>query len=424
MDDRIEAAAHAAQPPPPGTVRRRHVFYVSGFDPQGPSRYHGLYATEAALQSGVNGMATTVSRRHNDGKHTSWWDVEARAGDSEVRTRYEFMRWDDIVRTEWPRGRMTQVAQTFRTIAHYLRTGALDRMRAIYPVSYPVCLTPALLIIGIGLWVVISAAAWWGMAQWAGVWLAAAAWTVGVAGAVAGAWVLEARMQLAWLMRSYAFTARYAGGRVPALDDRLRTFGRRIAEVVSQGNVDEVLVVGHSSGVKMAVTAVARAIEVMSELNGASGTSAKQPPPALALLTLGHCVPVLSALREAQPFRDDLRAVAHAAAWAWLDVTAPADGCSFVLIDPTVGCDDVPGAANDRPKLVSPRFATLFSAQTYARVVRDKMGYHFRYLMATERAGAYDYFAITAGPITLATRFAQAVSITDFHTKRRVGKGR
>ena len=32
-------------------VKRRAVFYIEGYDPRGPSHYHGLYRDEAAKQA-------------------------------------------------------------------------------------------------------------------------------------------------------------------------------------------------------------------------------------------------------------------------------------------------------------------------------------------------------------------------------------
>ena len=394
-------------PAMPDLVRRRHVFYVSGFDPQGPARYHAMYAAEAAKQSAVNGMRIDVGRRRNAGTERSWWPVHAVDRGHIVETHYEFLRWDDIVRAEWPRDRWVQLLQSFRTPWHYLRNGALRRLFAVYPVSVYLMIAPALLVLGVvacsALFAVLLFA--WDRAGYG----AAVLWLVGTALAVWGAWHLENRLQLAWLMRSYAFTTRHADGRVPAIEARLDAFGQRIAEVIDEGAVDEVLVVGHSSGAQMAVSAVARAEQRLA-------ADAKRP--ALGLMTVGHCVPILSFLPAATTFREDLRRTANATSWCWTDFTAPADGCSFVLIDPTVQCEGVPGAHADRPKVLSPRFASMFSAAAYAPLRRDKMRYHFQYLMASERPGAYDYFLVTAGAMRLADRFGALRSIAGDHGAR------
>jgi hypothetical protein len=401
----------------PRRVRRRHVFYVSGFDPQGPSRYHALYAGEATRQAAVNGMRIDVGRRHNENAVQAWWPVRAEVDGSEVDVRYEFLRWDDIVRTHWPRNAWHQWVQTLQTITHYLRTGAATRIRRIYAPPFTILVSPAIILLALALAALVAGGVAAGLHRVSGVLPGAMGGLAVMVAAFALARWVEKQMQLAWLMRSYAFTTRYAAGMVPAMQQRIAAFGQRIADVIAAGDVDEVLVVGHSSGGQMAVSAVARAIELGDGRGAGPGARV-----ATSLMTLGHCMPILSALDEAGFFRDDLRLVANTRNWTWLDFTAPADGCCFVLTDPTAGCDGVPGSAEDRPKLLSPRFVTLFGRESYARIVRDKMRYHFQYLMAAEKPGAYDYFAITAGASALAERFAAHRSVVDDHQRPKASK--
>ena len=48
-------------------VRRRRLFFISGFDPQGPAHYHRLYAEQAALQAAVSGYRVAVGPRGERG---------------------------------------------------------------------------------------------------------------------------------------------------------------------------------------------------------------------------------------------------------------------------------------------------------------------------------------------------------------------
>ena len=57
-------------------------------------------------------------------------------------------------------------------------------------------------------------------------------------------------------MHDYAFTAQDGGAYPPALEARIAAFADRIAEVL-EGDWDEVLVVGHSSGAYLAVSVLA-----------------------------------------------------------------------------------------------------------------------------------------------------------------------
>jgi hypothetical protein len=215
----------------------------------------------------------------------------------------------------------------------------------------------------------------------------------------------EAKVQMAWLMRSTRFILRQAGGGTPALEARLDEFAARVAAVRAAAEVDEILVVGHSSGAMLAVSVVARTLEVETPPGGAT----------LSLLTLGECIPMLSYQPEARAFRAELARVASSASWQWVDFTAPPDGCCFALVDPTSVCDErASSVAWHPPKRLSPRFAQLFEAADYVAVRRDKYRCHFQYLMASGLPGAYDYFAITAGALTLSERYASTPGVEDF----------
>lgn len=409
-------AAHHATPttPPPetGRVRRRHVLYLSGFDPQGPSHYHALYAEQAALQAQVNGERIEVGPRQRAGGNAAW-DVTWHPGDGDrdavVETRYEFLRWDDIVRQHWPRGQARLLALTLSTTGRLLRNGSLWRILQTSWPAFIALAAPAGLVVG-ALWAALAIGA-------LGLWLASVSSpflglgvSLGLLAALSAlAKRAQAKVQMAWLMRSASVILEQAKGRLPALEQRLDTFAAHLVAQVSADAVDEVLVVGHSSGAMLAVSVVARAMAQSPAL-------LEQRVP-VALLTLGQCIPVLSYQPEATSFRGELARLRAAPRLVWVDMTAPPDGCCFALMDPTEVCLDgmaEPVRQPGGPKRLSPRFAQSFSPERYHSVRRDKYRCHFQYLMATELPASFDYFSVTAGPLHLAERFAQQASITGF----------
>jgi pimeloyl-ACP methyl ester carboxylesterase len=216
---------------------------------------------------------------------------------------------------------------------------------------------------------------------------------------------------MAWLMRSTRFILRQARGATPELEARIDEFAQRVAAALGDDANDEVLVVGHSSGAMLAVSTAARAL-VRRDRATPAGESGGRP---LSLLTLGECIPMLSYQPEAGAFRAELATLATSSSLTWLDFTAPPDGCCFALVDPTAVCEEREQAARwVPPKRLSPRFAQMFDAPTYAQVRADKYRCHFQYLMASQIPGAYDYFAITAGPQRLGDRFAAQAGVENF----------
>ena len=93
-----------------GTVSRRTVFYIPGFDPRGPVHYHGLYRSEGTKQAAVNGLLPAVSKRQTVDAVEARWTVEAGG----VETDYRFLRYEDIIRAQWPRNALAMYGAVMR----------------------------------------------------------------------------------------------------------------------------------------------------------------------------------------------------------------------------------------------------------------------------------------------------------------------
>ena len=389
----------------PRQVRQRCVFYLSGFDPKGAAHYHAMYRTEAALQAQVSGMPMEVGVRQKTASGNSFWKVSANPPEGPVKTHYVFFRWDDIVREHWPRSRIRLITDLLCTTWLNLRTGTLWRM---FRLSWPPAVAlfaPFLLLCAVLLGTpLLVAIVVWQIPPIDGWVPTIVAITTLTALWLAIALALEKKYGMAWLLRSYAFTASQAGGRASQIDARLEQHAESLLHRINNYADDEVLIVGHSSGSMMAASVLAKALSRDPQL-GARG-------PVVSLLTLGQCMPMLGCLPQARAFRSDLQRLANAEAIDWLDFSAPPDGCCFALTDPLAAC----GVTNekerqDRPKLLSPRFAEMFELPQYLAIKRDKLRMHFQYLMAGSKATSYDFFAITAGAKTLADRFKNEASV-------------
>jgi hypothetical protein len=175
-------------------------------------------------------------------------------------------------------------------------------------------------------------------------------------------------------------------------------FGARIRAALDE-DVDEVLVVGHSSGAHMGVSVLADLIRA-----GLPGG------PVLSFLTLGHAVPMVSFLPRAGRLRADLALMAGQGRIPWVDISAPGDGCTFALCDPVAVTGVAPAEAR-WPLVLSAAFTRTLSPERQAALRRRYFRLHFQYLCAfdalRDRADDYDYFRTTAGPLTLWARYGQ-----------------
>jgi hypothetical protein len=229
----------------------------------------------------------------------------------------------------------------------------------------------------------------------------AAAYVAGGAAACilwAAAISLERRINTMWLVRIYDFAILWAKGRLPQLQRRMDTFAGRIQEKLRDPDVDEVLLVGFSVGTMLAVSVAARV------QRGSTACDLAR----FNLLTLGHCIPLLGLIPEARAFRDELRRLGGEPEVRWNDYSSPTDWGSFALVEPISFCVD-PSIAINPPRMASPRFHTMFGAERYALLRRDKRRMHLQYLMAGEQPSQYDYFSLTAGPQRMRDACAPAI---------------
>lgn len=372
---------------------RRRVLYLPGYDPIPPRRYRELYRREGAAQAAISGYLLEFGARRD--RTGFGWGVTGAFPQGEAQADIEVLVWADVVAGSMGRSIPATYGQLVRTAWAYIGSGALFRLMRLRRGPVIAALYPiAVLLAQLAAALALAGLIWWAGAVWLH-WLPGLA--AGLAAAAALLWWfrrIDGRIFAYYLMHDYAFTAQDGGAYPPALEARIAAFADRVAEVLA-GDWDEVLVVGHSSGAYLAVSVLADLIR--------SGRAPEDGR--LALLTLGHVVPMASFLPNAGRLRDDLRYLSARPEVDWVDVSAPGDACCFGLCDPVSVSVGEP-AGRRGPLVLSGAFTQTLSPAAQRALRGRWFRLHFQYLCAFDRPGDYDYFAITAGPLRLAERFA------------------
>lgn len=390
-------------------VRARRVFYIPGYDPIHPRRYRELYRKEGAAQAEISNYDLSLTPQPpapgGTGQRPYGWQVSAEIDGQEVRTEFSVLVWSDIVRDSMDASILGTYLQLIRTAWIYISSGTLGRLMwlrkgpviaALYPVA--MLLIQALLALVL-LWACVAS------------WSAAMALVVerGQGLALLPGWGIGAFAALAllrwfkkqdgkffayYLMHDYAYSAASRGENPKDLEARIAGFKRKISAALQAGDIDELLVVGHSSGAHVGVSVLADLIR-----EGLPDTC-----PEIGFLTLGQVVPMVSFLPDASRLRGDLRYLSLREEIAWIDVSAPGDGCAFALCDP-VAVSGVAPADKRWPLVFSAAFTQTLSPARWAELRWRFFRLHFQYLCAFDRPGDYDYFRITAGAQTLRQRY-------------------
>lgn len=383
-----------------GTFRRR-VFYIPGYDPIHPRRYRELYRKEGAAQATLSGHTLELKPKRVRGPYG--WQVRATVEGQPVEADIEVLVWSDIVRHSMRNSIPATYVQLVRTAWAYIGSGALFRLMRLRKGPIITALYPIVaLLLQLVLALAVGGALWWitrsVLPGWPGR-IGGFAMGLAVAGLILR-WFKrkDGKFYAYYLMHDYAFSAQSKGANPPELEARMTAFRHTIAEALT-GPYDEVLVVGHSSGAHLAVSILADLIR----------EGLPEQRPVLSFLSLGQVVPMVSYLPEAKRLRGDLAFLSTRPELTWIDVTAPGDGCAFALCDPVA----VSGVAPEEqiwPRIYSAAFTQTLKPETWAALKRRYFRLHFQYLCAFDNLpGApwdYDYFRVTAGPLTLADRFA------------------
>lgn len=388
---------------PEQRVYRRRVFYVPGYDPIHPRRYRELYRKESASQAAISGYQVALAAASNDGPFG--WKVNATIDGAEIETQFNVLVWSDLVRDSMAGSILATYGHLLRTAWTYIGTGALWRLMqlrkgpviaALYPVAF--LLLQLVLACATG-WAVSHALllvlSWFGLAFWA---VDLVVWGLGVGAAWAVlSWfrARDGRFYAYYLMHDYAYSAQRNGEYPAELEARIVEFTDLVANAL-QEDVDEVLLVGHSSGAHLAVSLLADLLRAGRLPSGG---------PALGFLSLGQVVPMQSFLPEAYRLRADLHYLSERQEITWIDVTAPGDGCAFALCDP-VAVSGVAPAGKRWPLVLSAAFSQTLSPERWRALRWRFFRLHFQYLCAFDQPGDYDYFRITVGPLTLAARYS------------------
>ena len=393
-------------------VRKRRVFHIPGYDPIHPRRYRELYRKEGADQAAISGYQIGI--RPAKSEDSFRWVVGAEIEGKAVASQIDVLVWSDIVRDSMAQSIPATYLQLFRTAWVYIASGALRRLMwlrkgpviaALYPVLFLLAQLAFALVVG---WLVAAGvvgimqqgAALVGLGpapslDWG---LFVVRWfVIGLVVTVILRWFksLDHKVFAYYLMHDYAFSAQLNGANPPALEERMKVFADLIAKALNS-DVDEVLVVGHSSGAHLAVSIIADLLR---------DGRVPDKGPALAFLSLGQVVPMVSFLRKARRLRGDLARLSGSDKITWVDVTAPGDGCCFALCDP-VAVSGVSPPDKRWPLVISAAFTQTLSPERWKALRWRFFRLHFQYLCAFDRPGDYDYFQITAGPRLLRDRFA------------------
>ena len=402
----LSAAKYTAASYP---IARRMVFYVPGFDPKGGSRYRALYRSEARRWTKMFGGEIKLAPVTQD-KGDMRWRIEAdlppepplQADTQLVQTDYVVLQWDDLVEQRMAAPLLTRLGRAMRTFFTIIFDGSIVQMlrQALIPVV--ATLFPFLFVVA---YIILAVLAGTGL-TWLVSWIFSApliwVWPVGIF----TAWLilniaeaLDGHTFALYLVDLYSYVHELSFNQATDLDQRIDRFAQRLVEASRTQTYDEILIVGHSGGGQLATSALARALQNDPNLSRRGAV--------VGLLTLGQFLTAQMQFADGERQRTEYKAVARSTEVSWVDVSALSDAVCYGLCDPLAERGGALPSTERRagPKVISAAFKDTMSPESFAAIKNNHFRRHFQYLYAFEKPRAFDYFRITAGPVSLAARF-------------------
>jgi pimeloyl-ACP methyl ester carboxylesterase len=379
-----------------GTVRRRHVIYVEGYDPRGAEGYYRLFQRECDRFRREWSVSLMLQPLELASDHFAHWRAAVRTSNWQVATHYDFLRLERFIRSDMAAPLARFIPRTLGWILDEFVSGALLRI---------VCASPrfSLHLLYFQLLVV----AWLALPATGGL-LVARALTVnfgfpmliGIATSLLTAFAcflalrpIADRLRAIQISNCWVTLRKLDRGLTTWLDQVIDAGARRLVAVAQANEIDEIALVGHSAGGVIASAVMTRALELDPDL-GRRG-------PRLVLLTLGSIMPAVALHPAARRMREIVRRLAIEPTLTWIDCQSRKDYMSFSDFDPVKGIGIDVGVQRCNPLIWLVRFKDMIWPERYRRFTWNLFRVHYQYIMAADRPAPYDYILLLAGPVAL-----------------------
>jgi hypothetical protein len=398
------------------SVRRRRVFYLPGYDPRRPVVYRDLFASELAKAAALRGYEASAGALDEADPIAPSFTIDSEVEGGRVEARLSILRWDDLARTAFRQKLIPRLPKLLRVGRDLLRESVFKRVARldwqfaaflIYPYAMTLLAIVSVPIVAVAAGVLVLQASPRDAMPVAV--LPLATLSAAFAGAALTAWIwlrAERSLYLRYLLEDWFFSIAHERKTTDLLADRLDGFARRIAEAAADPDIDEVLLIGHSSGAFLAPETLARALD--RHIDPASGRTK------IALLTIGAMASLMLLIDRESRYAGALSRLADESRISWFEVQSRHDVMNMCPVDPVAVSKQFEGRRDQEqpprwphilrvsmPQLVKPGRLGLF---------RERLSFfrnHFRFIAANDRVEWYDFYGMIAGRRTLAARLGR-----------------
>jgi hypothetical protein len=385
-----------------GLIRRRHVIFVEGYDPQGASGFHGMFRSAARRLQRTWPFKADVGSLEIESDAFAHWTVDLAGPNWQVATRYDFLRQEQVIRANIAQPLWRQVPRALLWLGSGLLSGWMVRVwRAHWRFAAHLIYFQLLLL----LWIAISVGTGWLAAIIAThVFGLSTPFAIAIAAVIAIAeFVLlrpvADRVHAIQINNHWPVMREFARGDITCFEPLIVKGAERLVAAARAHTADEIVVIGHSGGGVLAPAMMERALELDPDL-GRHG-------PRVVLLTLGSIMPAVALFSRADRMQSIVRRLASEPSITWIDCQSRKDVMNFWNFDPVAGVGVTLTAPRHNPLVWLVRFKSVVSPEYYKRLRLSFFRLHYQFILGGDRRASYDYVLLACGPLPIAT-WAQA----------------
>ncbi|HSP25373.1 MAG TPA: hypothetical protein VLQ65_09365 [Saliniramus sp.] len=393
-------------------VRRRRVFYLPGYDPRRPSVYRDLFARELGKAAALRSYEAKAGALDETDPEAPSFTIDSVIAGVRVEAYVSILRWDDLARPVYRQKLIPRLPKLLRVGAGllwrgvFLRVARLDWQFAAFLI-YPYAMTLLAIASVAGIAIVAGglAAAFFSVGL-PPAFLSLAVLSSALAGAAVTGWIwvrVERSLYLRYLLEDWLFSFAHERGANDLLAERLDAFAAKIAKAAADPEIDEVLLVGHSSGAFLAPEALALALDRHIDPTAAATK--------ISLLTIGAMASLMLLIDRDSPYGAALARLADEPRISWFEVQSRHDVMNMCPVDPVA----VSRLFDDRP--IPPRWPHILRLSMPQLVEPGQLGLfrerlrffrnHFRFIAANDRLEWYDFYGMISGTQTLEARLGR-----------------
>jgi hypothetical protein len=357
-------------------IRRRHVYHLAGYDPIDPANQHRRFVRQLAILKRTWNVDAVASPLERD-QARAWWRVSARAANWQVEAVHELLPWDDIVRSDLAGSLSARLINAARAYIDFIATGTMFRYIMANQRYAGFFLFPLFQL------ALFAAAGWlaaWLLLGWlglAGIGAAGVGTVIALAVFIALLHWPGRRWGVQHALDDWIFSWQIIHGRRPDVDTRIDQFANALVARSRAGELDEIIVVGHSMGASLVLDVVACALGCDPQL-GRHG-------PDVCVLTVGSTIPKFTLHPAGEHFRGCVARIAEEPSIAWVEYQVRSDAISFYKFDP-LSLRHVDGDRFDRkPVIRRVQLHQMLERESRLRHRHRVMRVHYQVVMANEQ---------------------------------------